>query len=341
MISLQNYSTFGLPSKALDLIEIFSIEELKQTLTSNIFQSFSEYLILGSGSNTIFTKDFLWLILKNNILGKKIIKDTDKYVRVEFSSWEIRNDCVERCIERNYWWIENLIFIPWTVGAAPIQNIWAYGVELKDSLLYVDGVFVWTGQEARYTLEECQLWYRDSIFKHKLKNKFFITSITLQLIKVTPNYHWVFHYQDVAQKLWDRGYDPDNDFVPLRVIADTIIELRQKKLPDWTKIWTAGSFFKNPIVSAEKFQDLRQIFPSLKGHKQWETTVKLSAWQLIDLCGLKGYHYWGAAIYDKHALVLINKWTAKGEELIKLITYIQDTVKEKFSIGLEAEVNVY
>lgn len=249
-----------------------------------------------------------------------------------------------RSVAQWYAWLENLVSIPGTVWAAPVQNIGAYGTEARDIILEVKWVDMSTWQQKIYTNEQCEFGYRDSIFKHTLQQDFFITEVVIQLIKANERiYHPKLDYHGIQEELLRQWRDGWSYITPLQV-AQAISTIRASKLPDWTKIGTCGSFFANPIITSEKYKTLKKYFPDLIGHMSPPVKggrgVKLSAGQLIELCGLKWYRDGDAGIYDRHALVLVNYGNATGMQIKDLITMVQTKVQEKFGIKIVTEVNV-
>ncbi len=338
MHSLKPYSTFRIDVQASKLMIIKSEQQLQEIIP--LLKEYENKLIMWWGSNILFTEDFHGLVLINDIQWKEIIKETDTHIIASFWSGELCNDIVERSIDNNYAGIENLISIPGTIGAAPIQNIGAYGVEIRDVMVQVSGIDLTTGEEQTYINEQCEFWYRDSCFKHHLKNNFFITNVTLQLSKVDKHYNPKIHYGDIETVLLVQWRDGITPLTPKQV-AQAIATIRASKLPDRTKIWTAGSFFQNPIIDKEWYNSLKKKNSDIIGHIVSQDKVKLSAGNLIELVGLKWYRDGDAGIYDKHALVLVNYGDATGQQMKDLINLIQTKVYDMFWIQLQPEVNIY
>jgi len=349
-MNLQNYSTFRIADvHTKDLITISSPEDVKALSDHPLFQQHINRLIIWGGSNIVFTQDFDGLVIANALKGRTIVKELNNSIILAIASGENRNDTVMRSVEQWYAGLENLVAIPGTVWAAPVQNIGAYGTEARDIILEVRGIDLTTGAEKTYTNEQCEFWYRESIFKHTLGADFFITEVVIQLIKANERiYHPKLHYAGVQEELFHQWRDGGSYITPLQV-ANAIATIRASKLPDWTKIGTCGSFFANPIVSQTHYEDLKKLFPDLVGHKVhsplWQErdqrwSWKLSAGQLIELCGLKWYRDGDAGIYDRHALVLVNYGNATGPQIKNLITMIQEKIQEKFAIEIVPEVNV-
>ncbi|MCX8080287.1 MAG: UDP-N-acetylmuramate dehydrogenase [Bacteroidia bacterium] len=291
-----------------------------------------KHLILGGGSNVLFTGDFDGWIAINQIKGKEILHDAGHEVTVRFGSGEVWHEVVEWCLEKDFGGIENLALIPGTVGAAPIQNIGAYGVEIKDVLWKVEGMDE-TGNEKTLMNEECQFGYRDSIFKNDLKNKFFITHVILRLSKGKHKLN--YSYASLNEELKRRGIEHPT----IQDIARAVIYIRQSKLPDPEKTGNAGSFFKNPTLSASEYEKFKLKFPDVPAYPSGESAKIPAAW-LIEQCGYKGKTWKGAGVHEKQPLVLVNKNNARGTDILELCELIQEKVKEKFGIFLEPEVNI-
>ena len=359
-MNLKTYSTFRIADvHAKDLITISSSEDVKALSDHPVFKKYTNRLIIWGGSNIVFTQDFDGLVIANALKGRNIIKELNNSIILAIASGENRNDTVMRSVEQWYAGLENLVAIPGTVWAAPVQNIGAYGTEARDTILEVRGIDLTTGDEKTYTNEQCEFWYRESIFKQRLGADFFITEVVIQLIKANERiYHPKLHYTGVQEELLNQWRDGGSYITPLQV-AHAIATIRASKLPDWTKIGTCGSFFANPIISNNQYEDLKKSFPDLVGHTAWVSrvssswakwngveeshpskSIKLSAGQLIELCGLKWYRDGDAGVYDRHALVLVNYGNATGPQIKNLITMIQSKVQEKFGIEIVPEVNV-
>ena len=401
-VNLQPYNTFHLECRADHFVEIKTIDDLHELIDTQVFKD-SERLILWWGSNILLTQDhFDWLVIKNSISWKEILEEDASSITIQVWAGENRNDFVRRSIDQWYCGIENLVSIPGAVGAAPMQNIGAYGGEVKSVIQNVHCVRIgppdtrWTPLEAgervpwgegvdttdwkevveggllKLNNDQCSFSYRSSIFKTDLKDKVFITHVTFKLDKYTPTtYEPTISYGAIRDKLAEcspkgelseglRGVTPED-------IAKVVASIRSAKLPDRTQIGTAGSFFKNPIVSQAIFDKLQIQFPELRWFPtdsplvtRWMTKsenvpwgkggpggicepdsrcIKLSAWQLIDLAGLKWLTQWQVGTYKNHALVLVNHGWGTGKELTDLAKHIQDTVYNAFGIILEPEVN--
>ena len=340
MYSLKNYSTFRIDCNAKVIITINNKDDIQHLITNDTIKNNPTRLLLGWGSNIVFTQDFDGLVIVNNIKGRTIIKELNNSIIIWLWSGENRHDTVMRSVESWYAGLENLVSIPGTVWAAPVQNIGAYGTEVRDIILEVKGIDLTSGEEKIFTNEQCEFGYRDSVFKHTLKQDFFITEVVIQLIKANQRiYHPKLQYAGIQEELLKQWRDGWSYISPLQV-AEAISTIRASKLPDWTKIGTCGSFFANPIITTENYETLKKEFPDLVWHTAWTNKTKLSAGQLIELCWLKWYRDGDAGIYERHALVLVNYGNATGNQIKNLITMIHNEVKKKFNIEIRPEVNV-
>ena len=330
-ISLQPYNTFSIEAKAKQFACFSSVEELQELLVSTA--PLSNKLILGGGSNILFTKDFDGLVLKNELKGIELIKEDEEYYYVKASAGESWHGLVLYCIEHNYAGIENLSLIPGNVGAAPIQNIGAYGVELKDVFHELEAFHIHEKVVQRFSATDCAFGYRDSIFKKKQKSQFVILNITLRLPKKP-----VFNtsYASLAQELEKMNTTE----LSAAAISKAVIQIRESKLPDPKKIGNAGSFFKNPEVSKFRWHVIWEERRDIIAHKTGDATYKIAAGWLIEQCGWKGYRKNDAGCYEKQALVLVNYGQATGQEIFELSEEIIQSVDKKFRIVLEREVNI-
>lgn len=334
-ISLKNYNTFKIDSIAKYFCEIKSSEDIVQLLNNEIYQTNKKFF-LGSGANTIFINDFDGIIIKNEILGREIIQDDEKKIKIKIGAGENRHDFVVRCAQNNLVGLENLAYIPSSVWATAVQNIWAYGVEAKDVIISVEWVNLETKQTAILNNKECGFGYRESAFKNKLKDKFIITYVIFELKKFDEiaDYKFNCEYNGISEKIKKLNYNKAN-LSPIQFVK-VITEIRKNKLPDWEKIWTAGSFFKNPVINKKKRAKLQKEFDNLKWFPV-DNWIKLSAWQLIDMCGFKWKSDGKVGTYKSHALVLVNEWYANGKDVMNFANQIQEEVKEKFEIELWPE----
>ena len=300
-INLKKYNTFMLPSFSRYFAEISNIKDVKELLNSDVYTNISKRYILWEWSNTIFTGDFNWLIIKSNLTWKEILKSDDE-VLIKVWAGEIRYNFVSRCAENNYVWMENLAYIPSSIWASAVQNIWAYWSEAKDVIYEVEWIDLETWNTRIFNNSDCEFWYRDSIFKHELKDNFLITYVTYKLKKYSKDYKFNCEYTGIKEKITELWFNSEN--LKPSEFVQVITEIRKWKLPDWHEIWTAWSFFKNPIISFQQRSWLQQRFPELKWFEV-EEWVKLSAWQLIDMCWFKWKWNWKVWTYKTHALILI------------------------------------
>lgn len=333
-IDLAPYTTFWVKAKAKLFVEIDS-EAAFLELVETPERKNNQHLFLGTGANILFTKDFDGLIVKINIKGKDIIEKTDTSVLIDVGAGEDRNEFVKRTIDN--WWagIENMIAIPSSVWAAAFGNIGAYGMEAKDRIVSVTGINTATKEILTINNSECKFWYRESIFKNQFKDNFLITKVRFNLYVYNQDYILNTNYRDIQWWIADSWSE-----VNLKTISQAIEKIRESKLPDRKTLWTAGSFFKNPKISKERFALLKTNFVHLVSFdipdEPWY--IKLSAGQLIELAGFKGYKKENVGVYDKHALILVNYGWATGREIVDLAGEIQDAVQEMFSVSLSPEV---
>lgn len=341
-ISIKEYNSFGIDVKAKHFVSFSSAKQLKKILITqeDFIKEPNEILILGGGSNLLFTDDFAGLVLKNEIKGIEIYKEDEEHVYVKAGAGEYWHQFVLFCLAHNLAGVENLALIPGSVGAAPMQNIGAYGVELKEVFYKLDALNLATLEMTTFTKEACAFGYRESIFKNKYKNQYAICTVYFKLNKV-PVYN--ISYGAIAAAI---KTDFANE-ITIQNIATAVIKIRQSKLPDPTFLGNAGSFFKNPEVSAEKFAQLKKEFPNLIAFALPNGNFKLAAGWLIEQCGpepgisWKGFRQADAGCYPLQALVLVNYGSASGREIFSLAQQIVFSVEEKFAVNLEMEVNVY
>jgi len=327
---LKKLNTFGIQAIAKYFVELNSIEEIQEILLSKLFKD-NPFLLLGGGSNILFTKDFNGIVLKINNKGKEIIAVDANHVYLKVQAGEVWDSFVDYCILNNWSGIENLALIPGIVGTSPVQNIGAYGVEVKDCIEKVEVIRIADGEIIELSNDECKFGYRNSIFKQEAKNKYIITSVTFKLTK-TPSL--ITHYGDILKELENMFVSPS-----LENISNAIKNIRRRKLPDPSITGNAGSFFKNPLVSLEKYKELQLEYPKIRAFPSGED-YKLAAGWLIEKSGWKGKSLGNAAVHHKQALVLINKGNATGKEIIDLAKAVQLAVKGLFGVELEMEVNI-
>ena len=327
--SLLPYNTFGIDVKADYFVEYSSIEELQEVLTSEIVTN-QPFLHIGGGSNLLFLKDYSGVILHSALKSIEKIREDDNHVYLQVGSGVIWDDLVAYCVSNDWGGVENLSLIPGEVGAAAVQNIGAYGVEIQDVISEVNAIAKETATVRSFTVEECCYGYRSSIFKNDLKGKYIITSILFRLDKKP---HFKLSYQHLEEEVLKNGD------VNLQTIRQTIIAVRESKLPDTKILGNAGSFFMNPVISKEHFVALQEKHPNIPHYTVSETEEKVPAGWLIDQCGWKGKQIGRAGVHDKQALVLVNMGGATGAEIVHLAEQIQKSVQVTFGIELTPEVN--
>ncbi len=327
---LKNHNTFHIQATAEAFVEVDSVRVLKDILKDNK----RPVQILGGGSNILFTKEYYnALFIKNGIKGIKIVEDDATSVVLEIGSGEGWHDLVIWAVEHDFGGIENLSLIPGTVGASPIQNIGAYGVELKDVFMKLEAFNLQTLDIQYFTNEKCQFGYRDSVFKKEAKGQFFITKVHL---KLTKSPHTIStQYGDISKILQDKNIEKPT----IKDMSEAVIQIRQSKLPDPSVLGNAGSFFKNPEIPIVQFQALQEVFPNIVGYNT-EGGVKIAAGWLIEQSGWKGKRVGDVGVHERQALVLVNYGAGEGNEIKALSEQIQASVKEKFGIDLMAEVNI-
>ena len=337
-ISLKPYNTFGIDARAKLFASFRDTEELVELLTT---YSRLKTLTLGGGSNILFTKDYDGLVLKNEIKGINKLSEDEDFVYIQAGAGENWHQFVLQCIENNWAGVENLSLIPGNVGASPMQNIGAYGVEIKDVFHELKAFHVKEKTNYTFCMKDCGFGYRESVFKKKYKEEFIILDVTYKLRKQP-----VFNtsYGAIEQEL-DRMEVKE---LSIKVISDAVINIRSSKLPNPVEIGNAGSFFKNPVVSIDKCQVIQSKFPSIIAYPSDDNNMKLAAGSLIEACGpdkigtsWKGYRKGDAGCHSKQALVLVNYGNATGKEIYNLSEEILQAVKEKFGILLEREVNIF
>ena len=331
-ISLKTLNTFGIEAKANYFTEIQSVENIMELLHTKEYKN-NAHLILGGGSNLLLTQDVNALVIKNSLKGISVVKETDDAVWVKCAAGEVWHEFVLWCINYNYGGLENLSLIPGCTGASPMQNIGAYGVEIKDTFFELEAIDLETGKQQVFSKSDCEFGYRESVFKHHLKNKFIITSVTFQLSK-KPTFH--IEYGAIKQELEAMHVSE----LSIKAISQAVINIRSSKLPNPKEIGNAGSFFKNPEVSTEIYLKLKHEFPSLVAYPLENSNYKLAAGWLIEQSGLKGLQIGDAGVHKLQALVLVNYGKATGKEIFDLSTHVLQTVNAKFGVALEREVNI-
>ena len=335
-ISLKPYNTFGIDVMAKQFVSVNHLHELQKVLKNekNIF-------LLSGGSNLLLTKNIDQLVVHINIKGIVIDQENENEVFVTVNAGENWHDFVQWCLSKNFGGIENLSLIPGSVGTSPIQNIGAYGVEVKDVVTKVQALEIASGKKMNFSNEDCQFSYRNSIFKNQLKGKVVITSVSFKLSK--KNHQINTSYGAIEQELKNNKITNPS----IVDISKAVIKIRNSKLPDPNKIGNSGSFFKNPVVSSKHFQRLQKKHPSIPFYKQDHTTTnqkddfyKIPAGWLIETAGYKGKRYGDFGVHEKQALVLVNYNNAHGNDIFNLAKKIQKSIFETFGIRLEIEVNV-
>jgi len=329
--SLKNFNTFGIDASAKYFVEINHEDDLVELFMDPQWLQIPR-LILGGGSNMLFIKDFDGLVIRMNIRGIEH-RINHNEVFVEAGAGEVWNDLVNFCVDREYAGIENLSLIPGSVGASPIQNIGAYGVELKDVFRSCRAFEIATGSFKTFSKEDCRFGYRDSIFKNGLKEKYIIVSVKFQL-SLIPNIN--LKYGAIEQELANRGINNPT----IKDVSKVVSHIRVSKLPDPSTIGNAGSFFKNPVISQEQFDKLIAQFPDVVNYPAGDDLVKLAAGWLIEQCGWKGKVVGNTGTWKNQALVLVNHGGATGAEVYSLSSQIIDSVYTKFGVLLEREVNI-
>lgn len=328
-ISLRPYNSFGIDARARYFTAFKDTEDLEETLN---FKPPTSNIILGGGSNILFTKDFDGLVLKNEISGIALIHEDNEYVYVKAGAGENWHQFVLYCTSRNWAGLENLSLIPGNIGAAPMQNIGAYGVELENVFYCLDAFHLRERRIFTFSRNDCEFGYRNSVFKGRYKDQFAIVTVTFRLRKKP-----VFNtsYGAINDELEKMGVKE----LSIQAISQAVINIRSSKLPDPKEIGNAGSFFKNPEISLDKYQELQLEFPAIivypSGNK-----MKLAAAWLIEQCGWKGQRKGDAGCHERQALVLVNYGNAKGQEILDLSDEILQSVKKKFGVILEREVNI-
>jgi UDP-N-acetylmuramate dehydrogenase len=332
-ISLKTLNTFGIDVRARYFTEITTENDLRELLAHPFFRS-HKFLILGGGSNILFTRDFDGLVIRSSIAGKEIVGERGNFLLLKAGSGENWHDLVKHAVNNNWGGIENLSLIPGTAGAAPMQNIGAYGVEIKDVIEQVDTIDMNTGVHRSFNNADCQFGYRESIFKHELREKFFISSITLRL--TLRDHQLNTSYGAIQDVLMQRSINHPT----IKDVSDAVIHIRQSKLPDPRVTGNAGSFFKNPTIDMLSFESLKKAHPSIPSYPTDNQNVKVPAGWLIEQCGWKGKTFGNIGVHPLQALVLVNYGGGNGHEIFNLAQKISASVKEKFNIDLTTEVNV-
>lgn len=329
--SLRKLNTFGVEVNARSYLPLSNIDDIHELIDSTDLQK-NDFLILGEGSNILFTTDFNGIILHPLIKGIEIINETSEYADLKVAAGENWDNYVSYTVEAGFCGLENLSLIPGSVGSVPVQNIGAYGVEAKDTILWVEGIEIDSNHLRRISAEECNFSYRQSIFKQELKDKFIITDVVFRLRKQV---NFNLSYGNIEPLFREK------EVQDLRTLRQTIIEIRESKLPDPSKTGNAGSFFKNPLISSIRFSDLKKLYPEIPGYPSGNSVKVPAAW-LIEKSGWKGKRLGNVGTWPLQPLVIVNYGGggANGKEIFDFSMKIQEAVKEMFEIEMEREVNV-
>ncbi len=332
-ISLKKYNTFGMNVSAKYFYRFSTVDQMQEIGASETFKH-NPVLILGGGSNMLLTTNFEGLVLKNEIPGIELVSEDEEHYFVKVGAGVDWQEFVLYCLEKNYAGVENLALIPGKVGASPMQNIGAYGVELKDVFHSLEAINVNDLNVVTFYNGDCEFGYRESIFKNKCKNQFVITSVTFKLNKIPV-------YKTAYGAIEDALQEMKVDALSIQHIAQAVMHIRNSKLPNPNVIGNAGSFFKNPEIEAFQFESLKNYFPNINGYPTDSGKIKIAAGWLIEQAGWKGYRKGDAGCHDKQALVLVNHGKATGTEIFELSENIISSVHDKFGIFLHREVNIY
>ena len=329
--SLKKHNTFGIEAKAKQFVAVHTVNEL-QTILQN--HPNDAKFILGGGSNMLLTQDINALVIHIDLKGKTILTEDDDFVYVESMAGENWHEFVLWTINQNFGGLENMSLIPGNVGTTPVQNIGAYGTEIKDTFVSCEAMHIQTQELKTFTKEACHFGYRESIFKHEIKDQFIITSVVFKLTK--RNHKINTSYGDITKELENQKVITPT----LKDVSNAVIAIRQSKLPDPKELGNSGSFFKNPIISKSDFEKIHALHPEMPHYIISETTVKVPAGWLIEKAGFKGKRFGDAGIHKNQALVLVNYGNATGQEILNVSKDIQTTILKEFGIAIEAEVNV-
>ncbi len=329
--SLKNYNTFGIEAKAKQFVAIHSNQELKTILEKHLTD---KKFVLGGGSNMLLTQDIEALVIHVDIKGRKIIEENDDFVCVESQAGENWHEFVLWTINQNFGGLENMSLIPGNVGTTPVQNIGAYGTEIKDTFVSCQAMNIATQEMRTFTKDECHFGYRESVFKNEIKDQYIITSVVFKLSK--RNHKINTSYGDITAEL-EKNHITTPSLID---VSNAVIAIRKSKLPDPKELGNSGSFFKNPILLKTDFEKIHLKFPEMKYYEISSTEIKVPAGWLIEQAGFKGKRFGDAGIHKNQALVLVNYGNASGQEILNVSRDIQETVFKTFGIHIEAEVNV-
>jgi len=330
-ISLKNYNTFGIDVQARHFISVNTLPDLISVLK---LKDYPNRLIFGGGSNMLLTKNIDALVIHINLKGTSVIKEDSNHVLVSASAGENWHEFVLWCLDNDFGGLENMSLIPGNVGTSPIQNIGAYGIELKDNFVSCEALNIETFKIETFKNKDCNFGYRNSIFKNEVKGHYIITSVSFQLTKA--KHHLNTSYGAIEAELNSKNIENPS----LKDISDAVIAIRKSKLPDPKIIGNSGSFFKNPVVTKDLFINLQKRFPNIPSYIISETEIKIPAGWLIEQSGFKGKRFGEYGVHEKQALVLVNYGNASGKEIYELAKTIQYKIKKQFSINLEIEVNI-
>jgi UDP-N-acetylmuramate dehydrogenase len=327
--SLKNYNTFGINALAKRFVAVHSTYELIQLLEKE-----QDIFILGGGSNMLLTQNIEKLVVHIALKGIEVVNEDEEHVWVKANAGENWHEFVIYCIENNFGGIENLSLIPGNVGTTPIQNIGAYGVEIKDTLFSCEAIDIKTQEEVLFLNEGCAFGYRESVFKNELKNQYIITSVTYKLTRKN-------HILNTSYGAIETELNLKNIINPtLKEVSDAVINIRKSKLPDPKELGNSGSFFKNPVILKSAYDLILKKYPEMPNYPVSNTKVKVPAGWLIEQAGFKGKRFGDAGIHKNQALVLVNYGNATGQEILAVSEDIQQTILNKFGIFIEAEVNI-
>jgi len=329
--SLKNFNTFGIEAKAQKFVAVDSVTELKSVLKQHQDE---KKFILGGGSNMLLTQDIDALVIHIDLKGKKVIQENEDYVWVECQAGENWHEFVLWTLAQDYGGLENMSLIPGNVGTTPVQNIGAYGAEIKDTMTSCEAIKIDTFETKTFSNADCHFGYRESVFKQEVKDQYIITSVVFQLTK--RNHTINTGYGDIQSELSKKEIENPT----IQDVSNAVIAIRKSKLPDPRDLGNSGSFFKNPILLKSDFEKIHVQFPEMKYYDVSETEVKVPAGWLIEQAGFKGKRFGDAGIHKNQALVLVNYGNATGQEILDVSKDIQKTIYEKFGIQIEAEVNV-
>ncbi len=331
LFSLKKYNSFGIEANAKQFVAVQNEAELKTVLEK---YKTEKKFILGGGSNMLLTKDIDALVIHINLKGKKVIKEEDDFVWVESQAGENWHEFVLWTIENNFGGLENMSLIPGNVGTTPVQNIGAYGAEIKDTFISCDTIRIDNQSKKTFNHDECHFGYRESVFKNEVKDQYIITSVVFKLTKL--NHIINVSYGDISGELAKANISNPT----IKDVSNAVIAIRQSKLPDPKELGNSGSFFKNPIILKSDFEKIHQNFPKMKYYEVSPTEVKVPAGWLIEQAGFKGKRFGDAGVHKNQALVLVNYGNATGQEILNVSKNIQETIFKTYGIHIEAEVNV-